>query len=227
MNSQSQEIERQVQIPTRSGPVYGDLRVPVGAEGLVLFAHGSGSGRNSPRNRFVACRLGEAGLGTLLMDLLTAGEDKQDQADRRFRFDIPLLAGRLSTATELVMSAPDTCKLAIGYFGASTGAAAAIAADADSPGRIRAIVSRGGRPDLAGAALERLSAPILLLVGGLDTTVLELNRSAMGLMRCEKKLRIIPNAGHLFEQPGALEQVADLSAEWFLRHLAPGYSGHA
>jgi putative phosphoribosyl transferase len=196
--------------------VAGDLSVPEGARGVVLFAHGSGSSRHSPRNRYVADALEQAGLATLLFDLLTVSEE----ADRTNVFDIGLLARRLLDVTTSLSSRPDTRDLRIGYFGASTGAAAALSAAADPQARISAIVSRGGRPDLAGTALEQVAAPTLLIVGGRDTTVLDLNRAAQARLRCENRLEIVPGATHLFEEPGALERVAELAANWFTTHLA-------
>lgn len=193
----------------------GLLAVPDNAKGLVIFAHGSGSGRFSPRNNHVARKLQESGLATLLPDLLKEGEE----ADRRNVFDIPLLAGRLREVTEWAGALPATASLPIGYFGASTGAGAALLAAAMSNGRIAAVVSRGGRPDLAMAALPSVSAPTLLLVGSLDTQVLELNRAALAQLRCEKKLVIIPGASHLFEEAGTLDRVVSEASRWFSDHL--------
>jgi putative phosphoribosyl transferase len=197
----------------------GDLQVPDQATGLVLFAHGSGSSRHSPRNRFVAHELQTAGLATLLLDLLTPEEEAVDQRTGHLRFDIELLAGRLVAATQWAAVDPATHALAIGYFGASTGAAAALVAAALEPERVHAVVSRGGRPDLAGEALPLVQAPTLLIVGGRDLKVLELNRAAMARMRAETKLEIVPGATHLFEEPGTLELVARLARDWFLQHL--------
>lgn len=197
----------------------GDLAIPPGAAGLVIFAHGSGSSRLSPRNRFVAQALREHGLGTLLLDLLTADEEMQDEIDARLRFDIPLLAERLGGATQWARRFPMTRGLAIGYFGASTGAAAALIAAAARPRQVRAVVSRGGRPDLAQAALAEVRTPTLLIVGGDDVPVLALNREACRRMRAPCDLVIIPHATHLFEEPGALQEVAALAAAWFERHL--------
>lgn len=197
----------------------GDLSLPDGAQGLVVFAHGSGSSRHSPRNRYVAEILNEAGVGTLLMDLLTVDEEAVDQYTRHLRFDIPLLAQRLSAATEWLKEDPEFAQLEVGYFGASTGAAAAIIAAAHQPEDVRAVVSRGGRPDLAGAALAQIKAPTLLIVGGHDYAVIELNRQAYERMTCEKRLEIVPGATHLFEEPGTLEQAARLAADWFARYL--------
>jgi pimeloyl-ACP methyl ester carboxylesterase len=203
------------------GPVTleGDLQIPDRATGLVLFAHGSGSSRHSPRNRFVAHELQTAGLATLLLDLLTPEEEAVDQHTGHLRFDIGLLAERLVAATLWAAVDAATRSLAIGYFGASTGAAAALVAAALEPEKVRAVVSRGGRPDLAGEALPLVRAPTLLIVGGRDLTVLELNRAAMARLRTEARLEIVPGATHLFEEPGALEAVARLAREWFLRHL--------
>jgi putative phosphoribosyl transferase len=199
----------------------GDLTIPEGARGIVAFAHGSGSSRRSPRNLVVARVLNERAMGTLLFDLLTPAEAQ----DRANVFDIPLLAGRLEAATRWVAARPDTDGLPVGMFGASTGAAAALVAAARLGETVSAIVSRGGRPDLAGAALERVSAPTLLIVGGDDPVVLELNRDAERLLRCERQLDIVPGAGHLFEEPGAMERVTELAADWFQRHFAPVAAG--
>jgi dienelactone hydrolase len=195
------------------------LVLPANARGIVLFAHGSGSSRFSPRNRQVGRRLNEAGLATLLADLLTTEEERLDAQGAFLRFDIVLLARRLVGATDWLRAQPDTRHLPIGYFGASTGAAAALVAAVARADAVRAIVSRGGRPDLAGAALAHVRTPTLLIVGGDDTEVLELNRRALAELRVEKGLEIVPGASHLFEEPGALEQVARLAREWFERHL--------
>jgi putative phosphoribosyl transferase len=196
----------------------GDLETAPGADGLVLFAHGSGSSRMSPRNRRVAAQLREAGLGTLLFDLLTEDEERADAATGRYRFDIALLSERLGAVTDWLIETR-TAPTSLGYFGASTGAAAALAAAADRPGTIGAVVSRGGRPDLAGAALGRVRAPTLLIVGGDDSVVLELNERALEALRCTKELIVVPGAGHLFEEPGTLDAVARHAADWFARHL--------
>ena len=195
----------------------GDLAVPAGASGLVLFAHGSGSSRKSPRNQFVAQALRRRGLGTLLFDLLTPAEERRDAVDAHLRFDIPLLATRLAAATAWIRR--EGLDLPIGYFGASTGAAAALIAAAELPREIGAVVSRGGRPDLADDALERVRAPTLLIVGSDDTTVLALNRAALERIGARKQLAIVPGATHLFEEPGALEEVARLAGDWLVEHL--------
>jgi len=197
----------------------GNLRIPSGARGIVLFAHGSGSSRFSPRNRFVADLLHRAGLATLLIDLLTLREEQIDRVTAALRFNIALLAERLVDATDWLMEQPETRLLRIGYFGSSTGAAAALIAATRRPDRVDAIVSRGGRPDLAGRALGEVRAPTLLIVGGEDSLVIDLNQEAMAQMTAAKELKIIPGATHLFEEPGALEQVARLAADWFARHL--------
>jgi len=193
----------------------GDLGVPEGARGVVAFAHGSGSSRLSPRNRMVAERLRREQIATLLFDLLT----EEEALDRRLVFDIPLLAERLLAATRWLHGEPRTAGLALGYFGASTGAAAALLAAARLGEEVRAVVSRGGRPDLAQEAIPHVRAPTLLVVGGDDPVVLELNRDVLPLFRCPVRLEVIPGATHLFEEPGALERVADLAAEWFAAHL--------
>jgi putative phosphoribosyl transferase len=199
----------------------GTLDLPNEAPGIVLFAHGSGSSRHSPRNRYVAGVLQSKGMATLLFDLLTSDEDYFDQRTAQLRFDIPLLAKRLSGATRWVMRQPETQALPVGYFGASTGAAAALVAAAQLPGAVAAVVSRGGRPDLAGEALGSVLAPTLLIVGGNDEAVIELNREALSKLRCSpKKLVLIPGATHLFEEPGTLEEVARIAAEWFTHHFA-------
>jgi putative phosphoribosyl transferase len=212
--------EQAVLIPVGAVQLQGNLTLPEQARGVVLFAHGSGSSRLSPRNRFVAQVLVEAGLATLLMDLLTADEERIDRQTAHLRFDIGLLAARLLGATDWLRSQPATQALGLGYFGASTGAAAALAAAAQRPDDVRAIVSRGGRPDLAREALGLVRAPTLLIVGGNDAPVIEMNREAMRLMNAETQLHIIPGATHLFEEPGALEEVARLARDWFLRYLS-------
>jgi dienelactone hydrolase len=198
----------------------GDLVVPAHAGGIVVFAHGSGSGRFSPRNRAVADALARAGLATLLMDLLTAEEESVDLRTRHLRFDIGLLARRVIDTIDWLATDPTAKDLPVGCFGASTGAAAALVAAAERPERVGAVVSRGGRPDLAGEALRRVVAPTLLIVGGNDPEVLQLNRQALSLLAGEARLEIVPGATHLFEEPGTLERVAQLARDWFLRHLA-------
>jgi putative phosphoribosyl transferase len=210
---------QEVTIPLPSVPLAGDLNLPSETLGLVLFAHGSGSSRHSPRNQYVARILREAGLGTLLFDLLTAEEEQAEARTRHLRFDIPFLAERLVAATRWAREQRTLRDLNMGFFGSSTGAAAAILAAADLGKAIRAVVSRGGRPDLAGDALERGIAPTLLLVGGADTPVIALNEEAYDRLQGKKALRIIPGASHLFEEPGTLEQVAKLASEWFVEHL--------
>lgn len=210
---------REVRVEVGPVRLEGTLAVPPGALGVVLFAHGSGSSRHSPRNRYVADVLHESRLGTLLLDLLTADEERADIPTGRLRFDIGLLAGRLVGAAEWLLRERETARLRIGYFGASTGGGAALVAAAKRPELAGAVVSRGGRPDLAGSALPRVQTPTLLIVGGQDTSVVELNERAMAQMRCEKTLAIVPGARHLFEEPGALEEVARLSREWFEKHL--------
>jgi len=207
-----------VTIPARDVRLAGDLTVPEGARGIVLFAHGSGSSRHSPRNQFVARQLAESGLATLLFDLLTPAEEERDRWTGELRFDVLLLAHRLSLATQYVRGLPETRALRVGYFGASTGAAAALIAAAALPQVVGAIVSRGGRPDLASDALEHVAAPTLLIVGSEDREVIELNRRAYARLRCEKHFEVIPGATHLFEEPGTLEAVARLAAAWF-RHF--------
>ncbi len=199
----------------------GDLTVPAEAVGVVLFAHGSGSSRRSPRNQFVARAIRDAGTATLLFDLLTKEEEAEDELTGRLRFDIGLLAQRLVEATRWVANQPETRRLGIGYFGASTGGAAALVAAAEIGPAIDAVVSRGGRPDLARDALEHVQSPVLLIVGERDETVLDLNRDAYARLSCEKELKVIPRATHLFEEAGALQEVARLGAAWFGQHLRP------
>ena len=213
-------MNREVRLPAAAAELVGDFWVPSPLQGIVIFAHGSGSSRKSPRNRFVAERLQQAGFATLLIDLLTQEEEALDLETGRLRFDIPFLAERLLSATDWVLHQAGIADLPMGYFGASTGAAAALLAAAAHRDRIGAVVSRGGRPDLAGAALRHVVAPTLLLVGGADSQVVALNRSALARMRCRAELRIIPGATHLFEEPGALEEVARHAAAWFELHLA-------
>lgn len=204
-------------VVVHAGPVRlgGELTVPEGATGIVVFAHGSGSSRHSPRNRSVSTSLNKAGLATLLFDLLTA----EEELDRANTFDTALLAGRLTDATRWLLDRPETQGLAVGYFGASTGAAAALRAAAEPDSPAVAVVSRGGRPDLAGPRLPAVTAPTLLIVGGDDEVVLDLNRQAQALLRCENRLAVVPGATHLFEEPGALGTVAELAREWFAGHL--------
>lgn len=211
---------RSVRIAVGGAEVEGDLRIPTGSRGIVLFAHGSGSSRSSPRNRYVAERIGRSRIGTLLMDLLTLEEEAQERQRGHLRFDIPLLAERLAAAADWLALQGETQDRQLGFFGASTGAAAALVAAAELGDRVGAVVSRGGRPDLAGPALGRVRAPTLLIVGGADTAVLELNSRALAQLRCVRDLRIVPRATHLFEEPGALEQVARLAADWFGRYLS-------
>lgn len=203
------------------GPVRldGDLNVPAAPRGFVLFAHGSGSSRHSPRNRYVAEVLNQHSLGTLLVDLLTAEEEREDEVTAQLRFDIGLLTRRLVGVVDWTADEPQASGHQIGLFGASTGAAAALLAAGQRPKLVKAVVSRGGRPDLAGPAASLVRAPTLLIVGGSDTAVLQMNRDAMALMKCETKLDIVPGATHLFEEPGTLAEVARLAAEWFTAHL--------
>jgi putative phosphoribosyl transferase len=213
--------ETVVRVPAGLVTLQANLNLPEAARGVVLFAHGSGSSRHSPRNRHVARLLNEAKLATLLIDLLTSDEEAIDLRTAHLRFDIGLLAERLIGATDWLTQYPDTRDLRIGYFGASTGTGAALVAAAERPQVVGAIVSRGGRPDLAGSALLRVRAPTLLIVGGNDFQVIELNQAAFAHLRCEKQLVIVPGATHLFEEPGTLDEVARLAREWFERHLMP------
>jgi putative phosphoribosyl transferase len=213
--------ERLVQVSIHGITLEGNLTLPDGAAGLVLFAHGSGSSRHSSRNRHVAAILNQSKLATLLVDLLTPEEEAIDVRTAHLRFDIGLLAERLIGATDWLMEYPDTLDLRIGYFGASTGAAAALVAASERPEAVGAVVLRGGRPDLAGPALTRVRAPTLLIVGGNDFQVIELNRAAFEQLRCEKRFVIVPGATHLFEEPGALDEVAALARDWFQRYLLP------
>jgi len=209
----------EVEIPAGRVQLSGNLIVPADAPAVVLFAHGSGSSRHSPRNRFVARTMNGTGLGTLLFDLLTLEEEAVDVETRQIRFDIGLLAERLGWATNWILQEPAALGRRIGYFGSSTGGGAALVAAAARPAHVGAVVSRGGRPDLAGAALGKVRAPTLLIVGSEDDVVIDLNRQAMAQMRCEVKLELIPGATHLFEEPGTLESVAQLAGEWFREHL--------
>jgi dienelactone hydrolase len=209
-----------VSVPADGVSLAGDLIIPAAARGLVLFAHGTGSSRHSPRNRFVAAELRKAGLATLLIDLLTEAEERVDERSAgSLRFDVGLLARRLRAASSWLLASPATADLPLGYFGASTGAAAALVAAAGPSGPVGAIVSRGGRPDLAGPALGSVRAPTLLIVGGSDDVVIPLNQRALEALQCEKRLEIVPGATHLFEETGALERVAELAAGWFREHL--------
>jgi dienelactone hydrolase len=217
---QEKREERAVRIAAGQVVLEGDLCLPEGAHGIVLFAHGSGSSRFSPRNRYVSQALNRAKLATLLVDLLTPEEEAVDARTAQLRFDIDLLAERLIGVTDWVAGTPETRHLRVGYFGASTGAAAAVVAAARRTEAIGAVVSRGGRPDLAKSALPQVRAPTLLIVGGNDVQVIALNRAALAQLRCEKQLVIIPGATHLFEEPGALDQVAELARDWFEQYLA-------
>lgn len=212
---------RAVTILSGGVSLHGDLQLPTVPLGLVLFAHGSGSSRKSPRNRFVADVLARAGIATLLFDLLTEAEEAVDLQTRALRFDIPLLGRRLSGATGWLLRQPQLAGLPLGYFGSSTGAAAALAASCEWP-QVVAVVSRGGRPDLAGPALPQVQAATLLVVGGLDEDVLQLNRQALSQLKCEARLEIVPGATHLFEEPGTLARAAELAAAWFAGHF-PAY----
>jgi pimeloyl-ACP methyl ester carboxylesterase len=208
-----------VEIEVRDAVLHGDLAIPDPARGIVLFAHGSGSSRHSPRNRLVAEALQASGHATLLMDLLTKQEERVDNFTMSYRFDIDMLARRLVAAADWLGTSSNTSSLPVGLFGASTGAAAALIAAADRPSLIRAVVSRGGRPDLAGPALRLVAAPTLLIVGGDDASVIELNREALVRIPATRRLEIVPGASHLFEEPGTLEQVAKLAARWFDEYL--------
>jgi putative phosphoribosyl transferase len=212
--------EHNIQIRSGAVMLEGDLSIPQGAQGVVVFAHGSGSSRHSPRNQFVAQIIRQAGVGTLLFDLLTAEEEDFDVLTGRLRFDIRLLAERLIDATSWLKG--ELGDFRAGFFGASTGAGAALVAAAELGDTISAVVSRGGRPDLAGDALSQVTAPTLLIVGGLDYPVIEMNKEAYAMLRCEKELKIVPDATHLFEGPGALVEVARLAAGWFQKHLNAG-----
>jgi dienelactone hydrolase len=211
---------QRVEIPVDGEFVVGDLAVPAEPSGIVVFAHGSGSSRRSGRNRQVAQSLVGRGLATLLLDLLTEREDAIDRRTKELRFDIDLLAARLRLAGDTLRADPATAALRVGYFGASTGAAAALVAASDDD-RVRAVVSRGGRPDLADELLPEVRAPTLLIVGGSDPLVADLNRAALAAMRCERQLVVVPGATHLFEEPGALEQVSALAGDWFAERLGP------
>jgi putative phosphoribosyl transferase len=210
----------EITIPLSEVTLGGELIVPSRAAGLVIFAHGSGSSRHSPRNQFVARLLREAELGTLLFDLLTEAEEQAEWHTRHLRFNIPFLSRRLVEVTLWALHQAECQSLVLGYFGASTGAAAALVAAAELQQTIRAVVSRGGRPDLAGAALSQVTSPTLLVVGACDTPVIPLNESAYQQLRCEKALQLVPGASHLFEERGTLEVAADLAKKWFSRHLS-------
>lgn len=218
-DSERPAVARAVSLQVGGVNLQGDLIIPAGAVGIVLFAHGSGSSRHSPRNRFVAEALREAGAGTLLFDLLTREEEAEDAHTGHLRFNIGLLAERLVAATQWVGAQKTTEHLGVGYFGSSTGGAAALGAAGAIGSVVDAVVSRGGRPDLAGDALPRVEAPTLLIVGERDVVVLRLNREACARLRCEKEIAVVPEATHLFEEPGTLEDVARLAAAWFRRHL--------
>ena len=218
--TRQEEDTHPIRIPAGEVELAGDLGIPPGATGIVVFAHGSGSSRLSTRNRAVARGLRNAGLATLLFDLLTEDEERVDAVTRELRFDIPLLAERLVQVTDWLLQEPRTAALRIGYFGASTGAAAALVAAARRPDSVHAVVSRGGRPDLAADALEQVRAPTLLIVGGLDVPVIAMNEEALARLEVEKTLEIVPGATHLFPEPGALEKVAELTADWFTRTLS-------
>ena len=221
MNYGTKTANQPNDVEIRSGGVVlqGDLIIPAGAQGVVLFAHGSGSSRHSPRNQFVAQTIREGGVGTLLFDLLTREEEAVDARTAHLRFDIGLLAERLVDATKWIAANDEASHLGVGYFGSSTGGGAALVAAAELGDAIGAVVSRGGRPDLAGNALSKVKSPTLLLVGGLDYPVIEMNREAYAQLCCEKELKIVPGATHLFEEPGTLAKVAHLAADWFRKHL--------
>jgi putative phosphoribosyl transferase len=217
--------ERSIEINADNVVLHGDLQMPENARAIILFAHGSGSSRKSTRNQFVARKLNDLGLATLLLDLLTESEEEADQRTGHLRFDIGLLADRLSGATNWLKVEPELASLPIGYFGASTGAAAALAASVRHPSAVQAVVSRGGRPDLAETVLERITAPTLLIVGGKDDVVVHLNEKAKDMMHCETTLETVEGATHLFEEPGALDEVTRLAGEWFVAKLAPAQKG--
>ncbi len=219
-SSHTAAVEHTVRVPGAGVQLDGALTIPSDADGVVLFAHGSGSSRHSPRNQYVAQSLVDGGLATLLIDLLTPHEEKVDAVTRHHRFDINLLAGRLTAAIDWLASEPSTRDLSVGLFGASTGGGAALVAAADRPERVGAVVSRGGRPDLAGPVLAAVQSPTLLIVGERDEMVIQLNKQAMRAMRAPVQLEIVPRATHLFEEPGTLEEVARLAREWFARHLS-------
>lgn len=220
----SSDLESPVQIPAAGVILDGDLITPADAAGVVVFAHGSGSSRHSPRNRMVAARMQEAGYATLLMDLLTAGEDEIDSRTRHFRFDIPRLASRLTGAIRWLSDRPDTVEMPVALFGASTGAAAALIAAAEVPDHVQLVISRGGRPDLAGDALPRVQAPTLLIVGGRDLEVLDLNKAAAAQLRGPVEIAVVPGATHLFEERGALDRVVELAVGALRQHLGASSS---
>jgi putative phosphoribosyl transferase len=213
------EKRKAVQIPSGEVIINGNLDVPERSIGIVLFAHGSGSSRFSPRNTYVADLMNKKGIASLLIDLLTAEEEAVDEYTGQYRFDVNMLAERLVNSTKWLKQNPATNKLATGYFGASTGAAAALIAAAELPDEVKAVVSRGGRPDLAGEYLAKVKTPTLLIVGGDDTEVLEMNKQALKLIRVEKRLEVVPGATHLFEEPGTLQDAAVLAINWFEKHL--------
>ena len=213
------KYESLVSIKIQDITLVGNLTIPPNSEAIILFAHGSGSSRQSPRNCYIASLLQKVGLSTLLIDLLSVAEERVDSYTMHLRFDIPLLARRLAGVTDWLLNNPETRHLSIGYFGASTGAAAALVAATKYPREVKAIVSRGGRPDLAGRSLQNVKSPTLLIVGGKDTDVIELNEQARKLIRAECKIVIVPGATHLFEEPGKLEAVAKLTSQWFLQYL--------
>ena len=219
MSGDNAPVSKTVTLELSDAELDGLLVVPARATGVVAFAHGSGSSRFSPRNQLVAQYLNGAGLATLLFDLLTADENRVDQRTREFRFDIPLISRRMSEAVRWLAQEPATANLPLGLFGASTGAAAALVAAAENPDLVRAVVSRGGRPDLAGKALARVAAPTLLIVGALDAGVIELNREAAAQLACDCQVEIVAGATHLFEEPGTLEAVQQLAVDWFRRYL--------
>jgi dienelactone hydrolase len=219
MTSTQNYHEHLVSVTAGDVKLEGNLVIPDNATAIVIFAHGSGSSRHSPRNRYVAKVLQNAGLANLLIDLLTPDEEAIDLRTRHLRFDIELLASRLVDSTDWLAQNPHTLHLKVGYFGASTGGGAALVAAAKRPQSVKAVVSRGGRPDLAGSALPHVKAPTLLIVGGYDIQVIEMNEDALKQLRTQKRLEIVPRATHLFEEPGALETVAQLASEWFTRYL--------
>lgn len=221
VNQNAVDVDKVVQVSVDSAEIEGNLSIPEGAKGIVLFAHGAGSSRHSPRNNLVAEALQKGGLATLLIDLLTPHEKKIDVQTRRVRFDIRRLSERVIGATDWLGEQPETKGLHIGIFGSSTGAAAALIAAAERQDVVRAVVSRGGRVDMAESALGEVKASTLFIVGGEDTQVLALNRQALEKLETEKHLEVVPGAGHLFEEPGALDEVARLAREWFERHLTP------